>query len=127
MQPFTFGLDGCQHTVALMQWSNVQASDHQQEDILSHIMLSLSPINSYLFDTAGKLLHANNPAAHTIRKTGVNPYKMICCRYIPVYNNIYRRYMNIYIKQHIADKLRQRPATEVSGPLVAFLRLLFGW
>ncbi len=87
LQPYKFELDGQQHTVALNHWSDVQAADCQEENIMSSIMLSLSPINSYLFEEGGKLLHANNPAAHMIQNSGAHTTLMhrdraqqvICC------------------------------------------------
>ncbi len=62
--------EGAQQTMVLTQWRDIGGSASQTTNVLDATLLGMSPINTWMFEASGKLLHANNRAAQMLQNAG---------------------------------------------------------
>ena len=71
VQPLKIEWAGVEHTVVLTQMCDIGGAAGQEETIMDNIMLSLSPIQSFLFAADATLLHTNNKGLQMIQNAGM--------------------------------------------------------
>ena len=81
MQPISLEWEGVRHTMILTQFQRqvsheTEGSERQEDRDRMDIMFSMSPINSYLFDAKGRLLHGNNQAIKMIHNSGAGMHRV---------------------------------------------------
>ncbi len=71
--------EGTQQTMVLTQWRDIGGSASRKSNLLDGVLLSMSPINTWMFEASGKLLHANNKAAQMLQNAGrIWPFCVAC-------------------------------------------------